>query len=80
MTVAELSQWVDSHPLFFALVVIWSLAWKGAALWQAAKRSDRNWFVAILIINFAGILEIIYLLIIIPFKDRAKNSEPKIEN
>ena len=43
-------------------VFIWSLAWKGFALWRAARKSQKGWFVAILIVNSAGILEIIYLL------------------
>ena len=44
-------------PLF-----IWSLAWKGFALWRAARKEQRGWFVAILLVNSLGILEIIYLL------------------
>ena len=43
------------------LVVIWSLLWKGLALWRAAKRGDMWWFVAFLLLNTLGILEIIYL-------------------
>jgi len=46
--------------LFFALMA-WSLAWKGVALWKSAKNSQRNWFVAMLLINTFGILEIIYI-------------------
>lgn len=46
--------------LQYALLV-WSIAWKGLALWHAAKNSQRNWFIAILVINTIGILEIIYL-------------------
>ena len=41
--------------------LIWSIAWKGLALWNAAKNSQKNWFIAILIVNTVGILEIIYL-------------------
>jgi len=43
------------------IILIWSIAWKGIALWNAAKHSQRNWFIAILVINIVGILEIIYL-------------------
>ena len=45
----------------FLLVMVWSLAWKGLALWRAAGRKDKWWFIALLIINTMGILEIIYL-------------------
>ncbi len=48
--------------LFFVLVV-WTLAWKGMALWQAARAGHKGWFVALLIINTAGILEILYLYV-----------------
>lgn len=44
----------------FALLA-WSIVWKGIALWNAAKHSQRNWFIVILVINTVGILEIIYL-------------------
>ena len=43
------------------LVVVWSLLWKGLALWRAANRKDKWWFIAFLVINTLGILEIIYL-------------------
>jgi len=44
-----------------AVAVLWSLFWKGLALWHAARRNDLWWFVAILLINTLGLLEIIYL-------------------
>ena len=40
---------------------IWSIIWKGVALWNAATHKQRNWFIAILVINTVGILEIVYL-------------------
>lgn len=43
------------------LVVLWSLVWKGLALWRSAKRGDMWWFIAFLLLNTLGILEIIYL-------------------
>ena len=45
--------------LFLALA--WSLAWKGVALWKAAKNGHKKWFVALLIVNTLAILEIIYI-------------------
>ena len=44
-----------------AIIVLWSLFCKGLALWHAARRNDLWWFVAILLINTLGLLEIIYL-------------------
>jgi hypothetical protein len=40
---------------------IWSLFWKGIALWRAAHYKQRNWFVVMLVLNTIGILELIYL-------------------
>lgn len=44
------------------VLAIWELIWKGLALWRAAQRRQLYWFVAILIVNSAGILPIVYLL------------------
>lgn len=44
------------------LATTWDLAWRGFALWKAARNSQRYWFVALLIINSVGILPIIYIL------------------
>ncbi len=52
-------------PVFLGFIVlaIWSIVWKGMALWQASRRSDKWWFIIMLVINTAGILEIIYIYI-----------------
>ncbi len=52
------------HPLIIAIVVVWSLIWKGFALWKAAGLRQKYWFIAILLINTLGILEIIYLFVV----------------
>ena len=49
-------------PWVLTLLVIWSIAWKAAATWHAARNNQLAWFIALFIINTAGILEIIYLL------------------
>ena len=46
----------------FIIIVVWSLFWKGLALWNAAKNHQIAWFIALLLLNTAGILEIVYLL------------------
>jgi hypothetical protein len=48
--------------MFFFLAVLWALAIKGYALWHAAKRNEKWWFIAILIINTFGVLELAYLI------------------
>ena len=49
--------------LVFILAAIWSLYWKGLALWRAAARQEKGWFIALLLVNTLGILEIFYLYI-----------------
>lgn len=48
-------------PLGVFIIFLWTIFWKGLALWRAANQEQRNWFIALLIINTAGILDIIYL-------------------
>ena len=47
--------------LALIVLIIWSLIWKGIALWKAARNSHTAWYVILLIVNTAGILEIIYI-------------------
>lgn len=44
-------------------VLIWSLVWKGLALWKAARRGTSVWFVVLLVVNTVGILDILYLYV-----------------
>ena len=53
---------------FLPLVVLWSMFWKGLALWHSAQRGQQWWFVALIVINTVGILEIIYLFAILKLK------------
>ena len=46
----------------FVVLSLWSLAIKGVALWFSARRSQKVWFIVLLILNTFGILEVIYLL------------------
>jgi uncharacterized membrane protein YiaA len=50
------------------LVAVWSLFWKILALWHAARANERGWFIAMLILNTAGVLEIIYLFAVAKVK------------
>ncbi len=57
----DLSKISSIHPIMQYVLLVWSIAWKGLALWNASKNNQRNWFIAILVINTIGILEIVYL-------------------
>jgi len=45
------------------LLMIWTFAWKGVALWKSARLSQPIWFVILLVVNTMGILEILYIFI-----------------
>ncbi len=47
-----------------ALIVVWTLIWKGIALWKAAQLSHKKWFIAILVLNTFAILDIIYIFFV----------------
>ena len=50
------------------VLAIWTIPWKGYALWLSAKSGQKKWFIVMLILNTVGILEIFYI-----FKIAKKN-------
>lgn len=56
-----MQQFITQNLWLVIVAAIWSLSWKGVALWKAARRSDKPWFFAILVINTLGLLEILYI-------------------
>jgi len=48
-------------PALLFVLFLWSLFWKGIALWKAVRNDQRNWFIVMLVVNTIGILEIAYL-------------------
>lgn len=60
------------------LVVLWTVIIKGVALWHAARGGQVAWFVALLVINTLGILELIYLIWFRPVNsDTVSSASPK---
>lgn len=49
--------------ILFIFLLVWSLVWKGTALWRAARLGSKWWFIALLIINTFGILDILYVFV-----------------
>jgi len=56
----DVPSWIA--PLL-GMLFIWSLFWKGLALWHSARRSEQWWYIVMLVISTAGILEIFYLFV-----------------
>lgn len=65
-------------PIMVA-VAFWMIVIKGYALWHAARNGQKWWFVAFLIINTVGILEIVYLIWFRP-KSGIKETAPANES
>ena len=64
-------------PIPIVLVAVWTLPWKGIALWKAAKANSKVWFIALLLINTLAILEIFYIFIFSKIKkDENPISQP----
>ena len=70
---------VDSYPQVWAgmmwvvfLLILWTLPWKGVALWKAAGNKHLGWFIAIFLLNTLAILEIIYIFGFSKKKPKAK--------
>lgn len=57
---------LNMPPVFLLLFIAWSLYWKGMALWKAAQGRDKAWFITLMIVNTAGILDILYLYLFSP--------------
>ncbi|MBN2307203.1 hypothetical protein JXD20_04410 [Candidatus Peregrinibacteria bacterium] len=48
-------------PRYLIPILIWSVIWKGIALWKCGRNNQIRWFVALLVVNTVGILEIVYI-------------------
>ncbi len=55
--------------LLLAAFVAWSIFWKGLALWRAAQRKELYWFIALLLVNTLGVLEILYIYVFSKHKE-----------
>lgn len=58
------------------LILLWTLPWKIAALWRSARRKQPGWFLAMIILNTLGILEIFYLFFFSK-KEEEKNQQTR---
>lgn len=50
-----------ANPFLLVAVALWTLPFKGVALWRAAKRGEKKWFVVLLVFNTFAVLEIVYI-------------------
>ena len=48
------------QQIIFIVISLWSLVWKGLALYKAGRHERKTWFILLLVVNTLGILEILY--------------------
>ncbi len=58
-----MEQLLIQTPWILWLILLWTIPWKGVALWKAARLNDKWWFIALLVINTLALLEILYIFI-----------------
>jgi len=56
-----MEEFILQNSWVLLLIALWTLPWKGVALWKSARNKQTAWFVAILILNTLAILEIAYI-------------------
>lgn len=66
----ELMQFINPYNPILYLLIAWSIIWKGVALWHAARNKQLGWYIALLIVNTIGLLEIFYLVFFKKSKNR----------
>jgi methionyl-tRNA synthetase len=63
-------------PIYLiVLFLIWSVIWKGLALWKAARKKHTAWFVILLIVNTMGFLEILYIFLFADLFSKKKENK-----
>lgn len=55
--------------LSLILAAVWTIPWKGVALWKSAKRGEKIWFIVLLLVNTMAILDIVYIFIVARRRD-----------
>lgn len=56
--------------IFLIAIALWSIPWKALALWKSARNSQKWWFIAFMLINTVGFLEIFYIIILPKIKKK----------
>jgi len=79
MTQSLLAGSLSANSWLIWLILLWTLPWKGVALWKAARNEHKWWFIALLVLNTMAILEIIYIFFFSGKKGIVEKKEEKVE-
>lgn len=61
MDINQALAFLYSNPYTLFLIATWTVVWKGTALWKAARKESKFWFIILLLVNTIGLLEIAYI-------------------
>lgn len=67
---SHMEQYLQQNAWLFILLALWTLPWKGVALWKAARLKQKVWFVILLCVNSLAIVEIIYIFLVARKKEK----------
>jgi methionyl-tRNA synthetase len=66
---------LNIYTLIIIAIILWTIPWKGVALWKAARAGQKSWFVVMLILNTVAILEILYIFVFSKKKGDSQNHQ-----
>ena len=61
MNQQQITDFIQANPWVLVIISLWTLFWKGMALWKAGSKKQITWFVLLLLVNTVGLLEIGYI-------------------
>lgn len=59
-----MESFLQDNALLIILILLWTLPWKGWAIWLAARNYHRGWFIVLFLTSTLAILDIIYIFFI----------------
>ena len=58
-----MEQFLIQNQWLIFMAILWTIPWKGIALWKSARLGHKGGVIALLVINTLGLLEILYIFI-----------------
>ncbi len=62
----------NAQKVIYLIIGLWTVLWKGISLWKSAKNGQKYWFIALLLLNTVGIVDILYLFVFAKEKMKPK--------
>ena len=73
----DFASFLNIDPVTLAIIIVWTLVWKGIALWKSARKNSPVWFIVLLVVNTLGILEILYIFLFSKLKLKSMSVSKK---